>query len=91
MYYVEFGAILKAARKEKGISQSQLGAMIGVSKAVISKYENAQSYPGYDTLIKLANVFRVSTDYLLGVEKKKTIGIEGLTNKQIDSLDFLRN
>jgi len=86
MYYVEFGAVLKAVRKEKGLSQSQLGLMIGVSKAVISKYENAQSYPGYDILIKLASTFRVSTDYLLGVEKKKTIDIDGLTNKQIDSL-----
>lgn len=86
MYYVKFGAILKEIRKEKGLSQSQLGAMVGVSKAVISKYENTQSYPGYDVLIRLANTFKVSTDYLLGVEEKKTIDIDGLTNKQIDSL-----
>ena len=86
MYYVKFGAILKTMRKEKGLSQSQLGAMVGTSKAVVSKYENSQSYPGYDVLIKLANTFKVSTDYLLGVERKKTIDIDGLTNKQIDSL-----
>ena len=86
MYYVKFGIILKTVRKEKGLSQAQLGAMVGVTKAVISKYENAQSYPGYDVLIKLASTFKVSTDYLLGVERKKTIDIDGLTNKQIDSL-----
>jgi len=86
VYYVKFGAILKTMRKEKGLSQSQLGAMVGTSKAVVSKYENSQSYPGYDVLIKLANTFKVSTDYLLGVERKKTIDIDGLTNKQIDSL-----
>ena len=86
MYYVEFGAVLKAIRKEKGLSQSQLGSMIGVSKAGISKYENAQSYPGYDVLLKLASTLKVSTDYLLGVEKKKTVNIDDLTNKQIDTL-----
>ena len=86
MYYVKFGTVLKTIRKEKGLSQAQLGAMVGTSKAVISKYENSQSYPGYDVLIKMANTFKVSTDYLLGVERKKTIYIDGLTNRQIDSL-----
>jgi len=86
MYYVKFGVVLKTIRQEKSLSQSQLGAMIGVSKAVISKYENSQSYPGYDVLIRLANTFKVSTDYLLGVEKKKTIDIDGLSNRQIDTL-----
>lgn len=86
MYYIEFGKILKTLRKDKGLSQSQLAIMIGTSKAVISKYENAISYPPYDMLIKLAHIFKVSTDCLLGVEKKKTINIDGLTNKQIDLL-----
>jgi len=86
MYYIEFGLILKNTRKEKGLSQSELGKLIGTSKAVISKYENALSYPSYDMLIKMACTFKVSTDYLLGVEKKKTINIDGLTNKQIDSI-----
>ena len=86
MYYVEFGVILKMIRKEKGLSQSRLGTLVGLSKAVISKYENSISYPPYNVLIRFANVFNVSTDYLLGVEKKKTLNIEGLTNKQIDSL-----
>ena len=86
MYYVEFGVILREKRKEKGLSQSRLGALVGLSKALISKYENSVSYPPYNVLIRLASVFNVSTDCLLGVEKKKTLNIEGLTNKQIDSL-----
>ncbi|MCL1831901.1 MAG: helix-turn-helix domain-containing protein [Oscillospiraceae bacterium] len=86
MYYVEFGEILKSIRIEKGLSQSKLGELVGLSKAVISKYENAISYPPYNVLIRFSNVFKVSTDYLLGVEKTKTLNIEGLTSKQIDSL-----
>ena len=91
MYYVEFGPILRALRQEKGLNQSQLGEMVGLSKAVISKYENSQSYPAYDMLIRLAHTFKVSTDYLLGVEKIKTLDIDGLTSKQIDSLITIAN
>ena len=86
MYYIEFGLILKRLRKEKGLSQSKLSALIGVSKAVISKYGNALSYPPYDVLIRMASIFKVSTDYMLGVENKKTLSIDGLTGRQIDSL-----
>lgn len=84
--YKEFGKILKRIRKEKGLSQSSLGELTGLSKAVISKYENAMSYPSYDVLIEIARIFNVSTDYLLGIEKEKTIDIDGLSSRQIDSL-----
>jgi transcriptional regulator with XRE-family HTH domain len=86
MYYIAFGTILKSLRTDKGFSQPELGRLIGASKAVISKYENSLSYPPYDTLIKIANTFNVTTDYLLGVEKKKTINIDGLTDKQVDAI-----
>lgn len=86
MYYVEFGKLLCELRKEKGLSQSALASLIGSSKAVISKYENAMSYPPYDVLIKIARVFKVSTDYLLGVEKTKTLAIDDLTSQQINTL-----
>ena len=91
MYFIEFGKILKNLRKEKGLSQSELASLVGLNKAVISKYENAMSYPPYDSLIKLASIFRVSTDYLLGVEKKKSLNIDDLTDKQIDTLIAIVN
>lgn|GEM_PF-4218100 len=47
--------------------------------------------PSYNILIRFAKIFKVSTDYLLGVEKKKTLNIEGLTNKQVDSLITIAN
>jgi transcriptional regulator with XRE-family HTH domain len=91
VYYIEFGSVLRNIRQEKGLSQSELGSLVGISKAVISKYENAISYPSYDILIRMAKTFNVSTDYLLGVEKKKTIDIDGLNSKQIDSLITVAN
>lgn len=80
------GDKLKALRKAKGLTQVQVAERIGVSKAVISSYEVSGRSPSYDILIKLAYLYNVSTDYLLGVEIRKTIDISGLTEKQIESL-----
>ncbi|MDR2531953.1 MAG: helix-turn-helix domain-containing protein [Oscillospiraceae bacterium] len=91
MYYVEFGEILRAKRKESGLSQLKLATLAGLNRAVISKYENALSYPPYNVLIRFARVFKVSTDYLLGIEKAKTLNIEGLTAGQISSLKSIVN
>ena len=92
MYYIEFGKILRMLRQERKLSQSTLAALIGSSKAVISKYENSMSYPPYDALIKIARVFKVSTDFLLGLDKAageenaKILDIDNLTNHQVDTL-----
>ena len=86
MYFTKFGIILKELRDSKGLTQTELGKLLGVSKSVISKYETSMSYPPYDTLISIAQVFKVSTDYMLGLEKTKTININGLTESQINSL-----
>ena len=87
MYFIRFGEILRGLRENKGLTQSELGELTGTNKAVISKYENAMSYPPYDTLIRIAQTFRVSSDYLLGMEKTKILDTEGLTDSQILSLE----
>lgn len=86
MEYRDFSYMLKSLRKSKGITQSQLGANIGLSKAVISKYENGLGYPTFDVLIKMADFFGVTTDYILGVSKVKTIDVSKLTDSQIDTV-----
>ncbi len=79
---VDFGQRLKALRKEKGLTQIQLARRVGVTKSVVSAYETSSRYPSYDILINFASIFGVSTDYLLGVTKKRTIDISGLTPEQ---------
>lgn len=61
-----FGNRLKKLRVDKDLNQEQLGELIGVTKATISNWENGKGYADGDTLIKLANYFEVTTDYLLG-------------------------
>lgn len=86
MIICDFGAVLKELRTARNLTQTELGRQLGLSKAVVSKYENGISYPTFDILIGFAKYFGVSTDYLLGVSKNKTIDVSLLTESQIDTV-----
>ena len=62
------GYRLKKLRKQKQISQTELGNLLGVTKVSVSGYENGTRIPSMDILIKILDVFQVSADYLLGRE-----------------------
>ena len=57
---------LTELRKEKKISQEDLGAVIGVTRWSILNYEAGKNRPDYEGLMALANYFKVSLDYLTG-------------------------
>lgn len=61
-----FGKCLCELRKKRGLTQQQLGDIVGVGKVTISRYENNCREADYQTLIRLAQYFDVSIDYLLG-------------------------
>ncbi len=63
----KFAYNLKYLRLEKGIGQSELAKQIGVSKGIISFWENGLREPTMTSLIKLAKFFDVSIDYLVGL------------------------
>lgn len=56
---------LKELRKKYGISQSELASILNISQSNISRYENGDRKVDYKTLIKIADYFYVSIDYLL--------------------------
>ena len=56
---------LKEIRKSKGISQLKLAMDLNMSQNTISRYETGEREPGINELIKIANYFNVSIDYLL--------------------------
>ncbi len=86
MNVCDFGAVLKQLRKSRGLTQKELGLHIGLSKAVISKYENGLGYPSFDTLLLIARYFGVTTDYLLGAESGRTVDVSALTDSQADAV-----
>ncbi len=57
---------LKKLRAQKGVSQKQLGEIIGVSQQSINKYENYDIEPDISTLILMARYFHTSVDFLIG-------------------------
>ena len=71
------------------MTQAQLAQKLGVTKSVISAYETGLRLPSYDILISIAQIFKVSTDYLLGVDHKQDIDLSGLTEEEIVALKAL--
>lgn len=58
---------LRTLRKQHGLSMKALGEALGLAESTISLYEAGKRQPDNDTLVKIANFFGVTTDYLLGV------------------------
>ena len=52
-------------RKKSGWSQEELAEQLGVSRQSVSKWEGAQSFPDIEKIVKMSQLFGVSTDYLL--------------------------
>lgn len=83
---VDFGNNLKTLRLQKKWTQAQLAQKLGITKSVISAYETGLRLPSYDILIHIAKIFNVSTDYLLGLEKRREVDLSGLTEEEINAL-----
>ncbi|OGO88698.1 MAG: hypothetical protein A2Y24_06520 [Clostridiales bacterium GWE2_32_10] len=63
------GERIKKLRINKNLNQEQLAEKLFMKKNYISRYENERVTPPIETIIKLAEIFNVSTDYLLGVSE----------------------
>lgn len=79
---------LQASRVHCGLSRKQVAQLVGVSESLIGLYESATRQPSLAVLIKLASLYHVTTDYLLGCEMqdKQNLSLAGLTEMQIQAL-----
>ena len=59
---------LKQLRKERGMTQLDLAAALNVSSGTVAMWETGASEPDHETILRLAELFGVSTDYLLGLK-----------------------
>lgn len=66
----------------KNLRQEQVANLIGVNKSAISTYENNSRQPSYEILVRLANLYRVSTDYLLGQTDIRSVEFSELTEEE---------
>ena len=72
------GQRIYEARQSFGWTQVQLAQKLGVTKQTVSNWENENIQPSIEMLVRLAKLFRVSTDYLLGLDNAQTINVNGL-------------
>ena len=80
---MNMGDKLKSLRIEKKLTQKQIADRIGLAISAVSSYESGTRYPSYDVLVKLARIFHVSTDYLLGMSDTRSIDVTGLNDAEI--------
>lgn len=83
------GEKLKSLRTEKKLTQKQIADQIGLAISAVSSYESGTRYPSYDVLVRLAHIFHVSTDYLLGMTDKRNIDVTGLNDDEIELISQL--
>ena len=86
---VNMGEKLRSLRIEKNLTQKQVADRIGLAISAVSSYESGSRYPTYDTLLKLARMFHVSTDYLLGIADKRNIDVTGLDDEDVGLISQL--
>lgn len=83
------GKQIKELRNKAKLTQTELAEQVGVTKSTIAAYENDSRSPSYEVLIKMANIFKVSTDFLLLDRPKTSIEIQGLTMEQMEIVENL--
>ena len=79
---------LRELRLKKGLTQVQVANKLNLHKSTISGYESNTKVPSIDTICQLAIFYNTSTDYLLGIDNRKMICVEGLTNKQLEIIEL---
>ncbi len=78
------GKKIKFLRNEQGITQDQLADYINVSRQSVWGYENNSVEPSLNVLVKIADIFNVSLDYLLcRTNEKYNLNLENQTNKEL--------
>jgi len=82
---------IKKLRIGQGLSQVEFSNKLGVTKQCVSNWENDNVLPSIEMLVKIADLFLVSTDYLLGRESTSVINVSHLTDEQRGHISLLIN
>jgi len=75
---------IKILREQNNLTQTQLAKALGISRSAVNAYEQSISTPSTQYIVEIAYLFKVSTDYLLGLDPTSTLHIDGLTDKDVE-------
>ena len=82
---------IKMLREQYNYSQADLAKKLGIARTSVLAWENQTSVPAMKHILSMAKLFRISTDYLLEVDNKRTLSLEGLSEEQIAIICNLLN
>lgn len=74
---------IKVLREQQNMTQTQLAKQLGITRSSVNAWEMGISVPSTQYIVELANIFKVSTDFLLGVSHTASISVAGLTDQDI--------
>jgi len=73
---------IKELREKAGYSQSTLAKRLGVTRSSVNAWEMGISVPTTQYVVEMAELFKVSTDYILGVSTSKQSSLDGMTDEE---------
>ena len=80
---------IKALREQNGFTQSDLAKKLGITRSSVNAWEMGISVPSTQYVVELANIFKVSTDFLLGVKSTATVNVAGLSEKDVQLVNAI--
>lgn len=73
---------IKSLREASGISQAKLAKQLGVTRSSVNAWELSISSPTTQYIVDMAQLFHVSTDYILGVSNEKQLSLRGMDDEE---------
>jgi len=87
----DFSETLSGLRRSKGLSQRRAATDLGISRALLSHYENGAREPKLEFVVKACDYYKVPADYILGRSAERRNEVARLKNTVRDILDELEN
>lgn len=77
---------IKELRARNNLSQVKLAKALNVSRSTVNAWEMGISMPTIKYVIEMSNLFKVTSDYILGIDSTDSISLSGLTKKQVQAI-----
>jgi len=80
---------IKSLRENQNKTQSELAKQLGITRSSVNAWKMGISVPSTQYVVELAHIFKVSTDFLLGVDTTSSISVAGLSEKDVEIINTL--
>lgn len=80
---------IKKLREQNGYTQTDLAKHLGITRSSVNAWEMGISVPSTQYIVELAQFFKVSTDFLLGVNSTATLSVAGLDDDDIELIQSI--